>query len=32
MRNFLLTALLCFAGSTAHAKPNIIVILVDDLG
>jgi len=32
MRNFLLTTLLCFVASTAHAKPNIIVVLVDDLG
>ena len=32
MRKFLLATLLCFATSIAHAKPNIIIILVDDLG
>ena len=32
MRNFLLTALLCLTTWSAHAKPNIIIILVDDLG
>lgn len=33
MRKFLITALLCLAAATAQAaKPNILIILVDDLG